>query len=77
MVGKFIHLTNITPDILFIVGIVSRYMLKPQVPHLNAVKHTFKYLRGTTSYGICYWVGENNTLQGFADADWASDQESS
>jgi hypothetical protein len=46
MVGKLIYLTNTRPDILFIVGIVSYYMLKPQVPHLNAVKHIFKYLEG-------------------------------
>ncbi len=39
MVGKFIYLTNTRPDILFDVGIVNHYMSKPQVSHLNVVKH--------------------------------------
>jgi hypothetical protein len=54
MVGKLIYLTNTRPNILFDVGIISHYMSKPQVSHLNVVKHIFRYFRRTTSYGIFY-----------------------
>jgi hypothetical protein len=34
LVGQLIHLTHTRPNISFTVGVVSRFMTKPQVPHL-------------------------------------------
>jgi hypothetical protein len=60
MVGKLIYLTNARHDILFIVGIVSCYMLKPEVPHLNAIKYIFKYLEGPLV--MAYSIGLEKTI---------------
>jgi hypothetical protein len=42
------------PDIAHAVGVFSRYMSKPRKEHWTTVKKVFKYLRGTTNYGLCY-----------------------
>ena len=41
-------------DIAHEVGVLSRYMSKLGKEHWTAVKRVFRYLRGTTSYGLCY-----------------------
>lgn len=71
MVGKLIFLTHTRPDIAFAVGIVSRFMSHPQEPHMQAVKHIYRYLKGSTDLALSYQRGGVNTLRGFTDADWA------
>jgi phosphoribosyl-AMP cyclohydrolase len=65
------------PDIAHAVGVLSRYMSKPGKEHWITVKRVFRYLRGTTSYGLCYQgrPGLDRVLDihGFVDADWARD----
>ena len=73
MVGKLIFLTHTRIDIAFAVSVVSRYKTRPQVPHEQAVKHIYRYLKGTVNLALLYWRGEESTLCGFTDADWASD----
>ena len=42
------------PDIAHVVGVLSRFMSKPGKEHWTAVKRVFKYLRGTSDYGLCF-----------------------
>ena len=42
------------PDIAHTVGVLSRFMSKPGKEHWTAVKWVFRYLRGTSDYGLCY-----------------------
>jgi hypothetical protein len=41
-------------NITHAVGVLSRYMSKLGKEHWTTVKRVFRYLRGTTSYGLCY-----------------------
>jgi hypothetical protein len=41
-------------DISHVVGVLSRYMSKPRKEHCTIVKRVFRYLHGTSSYGLCY-----------------------
>jgi tagatose-1,6-bisphosphate aldolase len=41
-------------DIAHAVGVLSRYMSKPGKEHWATVKRVFRYLCGTTTYGLCY-----------------------
>lgn len=41
MVGKVMCLINPKLDIIFVVGEVSSYMVRPQESHLEVVKHIF------------------------------------
>eukprot|EP00253_Pinus_taeda_P005046 PITA_05046 len=65
------------PDIVHAVGVLSRFMSKPGKEHWTAVKAVFRYLRGTSDYGLCYQgrPGLDRVLdiRGFVDADWAGD----
>eukprot|EP00253_Pinus_taeda_P003020 PITA_03020 len=65
------------PDIAHAVGVLSRFMSKPGKEHWTAAKRVFRYLRGTSDYGLCYQgrPGLDRVLdiRGFVDADWAGD----
>jgi hypothetical protein len=64
-------------DIAHAVGVLSRYMSKPRKEHWTIVKRVFRYLCGTTSYGLCYQgrPGLDRVLDihGFVDVDWVGD----
>jgi hypothetical protein len=60
------------PDISHAVGVVSRYMNNPGKEHWEVVKWILRYLRGTTTYGLCFG-GSNTFLQGYVDSDMAGD----
>ena len=65
------------PDIAHEVGVLSRFMSNPGKEHWTAVKRVFRYLRGTSDYGLCYQgrLGLERALDihGFVDANWAGD----
>jgi hypothetical protein len=67
------------PNIAHAVGVLSRYMSKIGKEHWTRVKRVFRYLRGTTSYGLCYQgrLGLDKVvdIHGFVDADWAGDMD--
>eukprot|EP00253_Pinus_taeda_P026593 PITA_26593 len=64
-------------DIAHAVGVLSRFMSKPGKEHWTTVKRVFRYLCGTSEYGLCYQErpGLDRVLDicGFVDADWAGD----
>ena len=59
------------PDISFAVGYVSKFMEKPGLEHLAAVKHLLRYIAGIVEYGIVYpkCSDSNNRLMGYSDSD--------
>jgi hypothetical protein len=65
------------PNIAHVVGVLSRYMSKPGKEHWKIIKRFFRYLRGTTSYGLCYQIRPDLDIlvgiHGFVDVDWAGD----
>lgn len=69
MVGKLIFLTLIRIDIAYAVSVVSRCMTRPQEPHAQAVKHIYRYLKGTADFALLYRRGEEDKLCGFIDTD--------
>ena len=48
-------------------------MTAPQETHAQAVKHIYRYLKGTTNLALLYQRGEDGNLLGFTDANWAGD----
>ena len=67
------------PDIAHAVGELSRFMSKLGKEHQTIVKRVFKYLRGTSDYGLCYQgrPGLDRVLdiRGFVDTDCAGDMD--
>lgn len=50
-----------------------KFFHKPQIPHLDAIKHLFRYIKRTIDLGIYYWRREANIFIGFSDVDWVKD----
>ncbi|KAK1918670.1 hypothetical protein P3342_001719 [Pyrenophora teres f. teres] len=72
-IGSLMYLMLGTrPDIAFTVGCLSRYMSNPADIHHAAVKHLWRYLKGTSNLTLVYH-GDLKPLQGYTDADWGSD----
>ncbi|GKC20320.1 ribonuclease H-like domain-containing protein [Tanacetum coccineum] len=40
-------------------------------PHLNAMKHVLRHLRGTTDLGLQLFWSTTSQLIAYSDADWA------
>ncbi|KAK3026864.1 hypothetical protein RJ639_041991 [Escallonia herrerae] len=65
------------PDISHAVSMVSRYMGNPGKKHRDAVKWIFRYLTGSTNFGITFdRDGEKGEVSGFVDSDYAGDLDS-
>ena len=64
-------------DISHVMGVLSRFMSNPGKEHWTTVKRVFRYLRGTSDYGLCYQgrIGLVKVLDicVFVDVDWAED----
>ena len=63
------------PYILHAIGVVRRYMKNPSKENWREVQWILRYLRGTTSYALCFG-GLDTILQGYVDADMAGDKDS-
>ena len=74
MVGSLLYAAMATrPDIAQAVSAVSKFNANPNVAHLTAVKRIFRYLKGTVNFALKY--EQSDSLIGYADADWAGDQD--
>jgi hypothetical protein len=73
LVGSLRYLTCTRPDILYAVGVVSRYMENPTTTHLKAAKRILRYIKGTTNLGLYYSVSDDYKLVGYSDSDWGGD----
>jgi hypothetical protein len=73
-VGSLLYLTTATrPDIAFAVSQVAQHSENPDETHWAAVKRIFAYLKGTSSYGLCFNGNINGHLIGYTDSDYAGD----
>lgn len=75
MVGKLIYLSHTRPDIAYAVGVVSKFMDRPQADHMDAIIRVLRYLKGTSSKGILYSKYRDLDLVGYTNADWAEDRD--
>ncbi|KAE8732360.1 phytosulfokine receptor 1-like [Hibiscus syriacus] len=70
LIGGLMYLSHTRPDIVFSVGMVSRFMQSPTKQHFGAAKRILRYIAGTTNYGIWFTHVHNFKLVGFIDSDW-------
>jgi hypothetical protein len=69
LVGSLRYLTMTRPDILYGVGLVSRYMKTPRESHWLTTKRILRYIKGTLNFGLFYTYGESAYLVGYSDSD--------
>jgi len=70
MIGILLYAIATRPDIMHLVCQVGRFQASPKASHLLAVKRIFRYLKGTTEYGLWYPTGNQLDLYAFIDVDW-------
>ena len=75
--GSLIYAMTCTrPDISWIVTKLAQYSQNPTVDHWTAVKHVFRYLKGTLDNKLCFQKYDDClTLTGFSDADWGGSED--
>jgi hypothetical protein len=73
IIGSLIYLASATsPDISFVVSILSRFVSNPGDDHWHALERVMRYLKGTTNYRIHYFRNPK-VLEGYSDSNWISD----
>ena len=77
-VGSLLYLAIATrPDISYTVGVLARFNASPGISHWAAVKHLFRYLKGTMDYCLTYSSTTTSELfLTYSDSDHAGDSTS-
>jgi len=75
LVGRLIYLCHTRPDISYAVSVVSRYMHDPRTGHMEVVYRILRYLKGTPGRGLWFRKNGHLDLEGYCDADWASNKD--
>ncbi|XP_028056772.1 uncharacterized protein LOC114260782 [Camellia sinensis] len=70
LAGSLRYLTCTRLDILYGVGLISRYMETPDQSHLYAVKRILRYIKVTIDDGLFYKPTDNFSLVSHSDSDW-------
>jgi hypothetical protein len=74
IIGCLRYLIHTRPDLAFLVGVASRYMEKPTVMHMQAVKKIIIYLKGSVDLGLVYTLGEDQEeIVDYFDSDMGAD----
>ncbi|XP_055853458.1 uncharacterized protein LOC129917101 [Episyrphus balteatus] len=75
-IGSILYAAQVSrPDLSFAVGALLRFNSNPSKSHWGAVKRLFRYIKGTLDYKLEYSRDNEGCLEGFSDADWASDSD--
>lgn len=79
IIGSLRYLCNIKPYICQSVGLLSRFMEKPQECHLSAVKRVLRYIKGTIDHGVLMPRQQKTStdaeVHGYSDSDFNGDQD--
>ena len=71
-IGTLQYLSITRPEISFITNKLSQFMQSPLDTHWSACKRVLRYLKGSLHHGIFIQSSSHQQIQGFTDADWAS-----
>jgi len=78
LVGSLRYLVHTRPDLAFAVGYVSRFMERPMMEHLQAIKWILRYMAGTLDYGLHYKCASGAMrFIGYCDNNLAGDVDTS
>ncbi|XP_050890999.1 uncharacterized mitochondrial protein AtMg00810-like [Lathyrus oleraceus] len=57
LVDSLRYLCNTIPDIYYVVGMVSKFISKPEWSHYQAAVRIMRYIKGTLKYGVLFSFG--------------------
>ena len=70
IIGGLQYLTHTRPNIANVVGIFARFSANPREAHYVEVKRIFRYLKGTSKFGLWYDRANDFTLSAYSNVDW-------
>ncbi|XP_070034172.1 secreted RxLR effector protein 161-like [Nicotiana tomentosiformis] len=71
IIGSLLYLIASRPDIMFSVGLCTRFQSNPKESHLKAAKRILRFLKGTQDLVLYYPLGDNFDLIAYVDTDYA------
>jgi Reverse transcriptase (RNA-dependent DNA polymerase) len=74
LIGSLRYLTCTRPDIMFAIGVTSRYMESPMTSHWKTIKMILRYVRGTIDIGLYYLKTKSFKLVDYSNSDWCGDR---
>ncbi|XP_066316394.1 uncharacterized mitochondrial protein AtMg00810-like [Miscanthus floridulus] len=77
LVDSLRYLVHNQPDLAFAIGFVSRFMERPTVELLQAVKRVLRYVSGTLDYGHYKRAPSTTRFVGYCNSDLARDIDTS
>jgi len=69
LVGRLIYLTITRPDIMYSIYMLSWFMHAPCKPHIEAVLHVLRYLKGAPGQGSFFSSQNDMSLRAFCDSN--------
>ena len=69
LIGSLLYVKTSRPDAMQVVGLVARFQANPKEAHVLEIKRIFKYLKGTTEFGLWYPKGNELTMVAYTDVD--------
>ena len=71
-IGALQYLTHSRPNILFAISKLSQFLHAPAVAHWSACTCVLRYVKGILNLSLSFIPTKVLNLEGFVDADWAS-----
>ena len=68
LVGSLRYLTTTRPDIVYGVGLISKFMDSPRQSHWQVAKQILRYVKGTIDYGLFYSSASKIDLVGYTNS---------
>ena len=59
------------PNLAYVVGVINSYMSNPRRNHWEAVKHIFRYLRGTEDVQLTFGSAKATKVEGYTNSNYA------
>ncbi|GAA0157678.1 transmembrane signal receptor [Lithospermum erythrorhizon] len=73
LLGSLRYLTFMGPDIIYALGLVSRYIETPKQDYFITAKRILRYIKGTLNDGLFYTHSKNAKLVGYSDNNYGGD----
>ena len=70
LIGALMFLVNTYSDICYVVNTLIQFMIEPLHVHWITAKHILRYLHGTITLGLRYFL-KDVRLHGYIDVYWA------